>query len=66
MRLMAIHFRDNRGAPLDSGTALFHTLGYFVSVAVFPLQLISIITILLSERHQSLTDMVLGTTALNR
>ena len=66
MRLMAIHFRDNRGAPLDSGTALFHTLGYFVSVAVFPLQLISIITILLIERHQSLTDMVLGTTALNR
>jgi len=66
MQLMAIHFRDTRGAGLDSGTALFHTLGYFVSVAVFPLQLISILMILMSERHQSLTDMVLGTTALNR
>ncbi len=66
MRLMAIHFRDGRGQALDGGTALFHTIGYFVSIAVFPLQLISIVMILMTERHQSLTDMVLGTSARNR
>ena len=66
MRLMAIDFSDRDGQPFDSGTALLHVIGYFVSIAVFPLQLISTLTILVSARHQSLTDIVLGTAALNR
>lgn len=66
MRLMSIEFSDREGQPFDSGTALLHVVGYFVSVAVFPLQFISILTILVSSRHQSLTDIVLGTAALNR
>lgn len=66
MRLMSIEFSNRDGQPFDNGTALLHVVGYFVSFAVFPLQLISILTILISARHQSLTDIVLGTAALNR
>jgi uncharacterized RDD family membrane protein YckC len=66
MRLAAIEFRDASGARLDSGTAFLHTLGYTVSVSVFPLQLVSIVLMLISDRRQGLTDHVLGTAALNR
>jgi uncharacterized RDD family membrane protein YckC len=66
MRLTAIEIRDRFGAPLDSGAAFLHTAGYTVSIAVFPLQLVSVALMLISERGQGLTDHVLGTTALNR
>jgi len=66
MRLMAIELRDMRDQPLDTGTAFVHTLGYTVSVMFTPLQLISMVLMLSTERRQGLTDMVLGTTALNR
>ena len=66
MRFAAIELRSRDGGPLDGATAFFHTVGYFVSVAVFPLQLVSIALMLMSERKQGLTDMVLGTAALNR
>jgi uncharacterized RDD family membrane protein YckC len=66
MRLAAIEFRDASGARFDSATAFMHTLGYTVSVSVFPLQLVSIVLMLVSERRQGLTDHVLGTAALNR
>jgi uncharacterized RDD family membrane protein YckC len=66
MRLAAIEFRDRFGAPFDSGTGLLHTVGYTLSVMMFPLQLVSIALMLISERGQGLTDHVLGTTALNR
>ncbi len=65
MRLMGISFRDVDGAPLSSGLALAHTTGYTVSIAIAPLQLISIVMILITARGQSLTDMVLGTVAIN-
>lgn len=65
MRLMGIRFRDHRGAPLSSGLALAHTLGYSVSITVAPLQLISIILMLVTQRGQGLTDLVLGTEAVN-
>ncbi len=65
MRLMAIEFRRADGEHFDGGTAFMHTAGYFVSVAVFPLQLISIGAMLMTERRQGLTDMVLGTVAMN-
>jgi uncharacterized RDD family membrane protein YckC len=65
MRLAAIELRDAAGARLDSGTAFLHTLGYTVSVSVFPLQLVSIVLMLVSDRRQGLTDHVLGTAALN-
>ena len=66
MRLMAIEIRAADGARLDLGQAFLHTLGYTVSWAVTPLQLISIVLMATSNRGQGLTDMVLGTAALNR
>ncbi len=65
MRMMGIGLRDNEGAQLSSGLALAHTFGYSISVAVPPLQLISIVLMLVTARGQGLTDHVLGTTAIN-
>ncbi len=66
MRLMAIEIRDASGARLDLGQAFLHTLGYTVSWAVAPLQLISIVLMATSNRGQGLTDSVMGTAAMNR
>jgi uncharacterized RDD family membrane protein YckC len=66
MRLMSIEFRDSRGEHFDFSQAFMHTLGYTVSMSVFPLQLISIAMMFLTERGQGLTDMLLGTVAINR
>ncbi|MBS0124432.1 RDD family protein [Thetidibacter halocola] len=66
MRIMAIEFRDAFGRRLTFNQAFLHTLGYTVSLAVFPLQLVSVLCMFMTERGQGLTDMVLGTVALNR
>ncbi|WP_226780800.1 RDD family protein [Oceaniglobus trochenteri] len=66
MRLMAIEFRTARGERMDLGSAFMHTLCYFVSMAVFPLQLISIVLMLTTARAQGLTDHLMGTAAINR
>ena len=66
MRLVSLEMRRADGDRFDGATALLHTAGYFTSVAIFPLQLVSIVLMLMSERRQGLTDMVLGTAALNR
>ena len=66
MRLMSIELRDSSGHRIDGTTALLHTAGTYVSFAIFPLQLVSVASMVLSERGQGLTDMVLGTTMLNR
>ena len=66
MQIMGITLCDHRGAPLSSSLALAHTLGYSISVAVFPLQLISVILMLFTARGQGLTDSLLGTFAINR
>jgi uncharacterized RDD family membrane protein YckC len=66
MRLMAITIRDRHGAPLDPLQAFLHTLGYSVSVAAFPLQLVSIGLMAALGRGQGLTDLLLGTAAINR
>lgn len=66
MRLMSMEIRDAQDRPLDLGTAFLHTLGYSMSCAIAPLQLISIVLMCTSARAQGLTDMVLGTTPMNR
>jgi len=66
MRLMAIEIRDASGAQLDLGQAFLHTVGYTISWAIAPLQLISMVLMATSNRGQGLTDMVMGTAALNR
>lgn len=66
MRLVAIEFRTRRGEKFDLSMAVLHTLGYTISIAmVFP-QIISVILMLTSARKQGLTDMVLGSVAINR
>ncbi|MFD2739417.1 RDD family protein [Sulfitobacter aestuarii] len=66
MRLMGMELRDQADAPLDFTTAFLHTSGYAVSMAMAPLQLISVVLMATSARCQGLTDMLLGTAALNR
>jgi uncharacterized RDD family membrane protein YckC len=65
MRLMGVGLRDHHGAPLSSGLALAHTFGYSVSVALPPLQLVSVVMMLVTARGQGLTDHILGTEAVN-
>ena len=66
MRLTAVEIRTADGTRLDTATAFLHTLGYSVSIAVFPLQLVSVGLMLTTPRAQGLTDHILGTVALNR
>lgn len=66
MRLVGIELRDHDGLRLQSGTALAHTAGYSFSMAIPPLQLVSVVMMIVSERKQGLTDHLLGTAAINR
>lgn len=66
MRLMSLEMRGPDGQRADFGQAFLHTSGYYISMAVFPLQLISILLMIATERGQGLTDHVLGTVILNR
>ena len=66
MWLMAITIRNHDGSPLHLPMAALHTLGYSVSTTLILLQGISIILMMTQPRGQSLTDLVLGTAALNR
>jgi uncharacterized RDD family membrane protein YckC len=66
MALMGIEIRAHDGGTLTGATAFWHTAGYSVSVAMAPLQLISAILMVALGRGQGLTDMVLGTAAVNR
>ncbi len=66
MRLMAIEFRDRTGAKFDPGTAFLHTLGYTLTISTLLPQLLSAALMLTTARRQGLTDLVLGTVAINR
>ena len=66
MRLMAIEFRDRTGARFDLGTAFLQTLGYTLTIGTLLPQLLSIGLMLTTARGQGLTDMVLGTVAINK
>ena len=66
MRLMAIELRDRNGARFDLGTAFLHTLGYTLTIGTLLPQLLSIGLMLTTARGQGLTDMVLGTVAINK
>ena len=66
MRLASLELRTREGLRFDGATAFLHTAGYVVSVAVFPLQLVSIVLMLTSARGQGLTDHLLGTAVINR
>lgn len=66
MRLLAIELRTRDDRRFDLPIAFAHTLGYTVSLMMPLLQLLSIGMMLGSERRQGLSDLVLGTVALNR
>ena len=66
MRFMGIELRDAFGERMDMGKALAHTAGYFISMAFFVVQIISIIMMLTSARCQGLTDAFLGTVMINQ
>lgn len=66
MRMTAIEMRTHRGERLGLGGAFLHTLGYSISMTmVFP-QIASIILMMTNARGQGLSDLVLGTAAVNR
>ncbi|UWR20934.1 RDD family protein [Sulfitobacter sp. S190] len=66
MRLVSLELRTHDDQRFDLGYALLHTLGYTISVAMPLLQLISVVLMCTTERRQGLTDLVMGTVALNR
>ena len=66
MRFMGIELRDSFGSRMDTGKAVAHTAGYFVSMAFPVLQIISVIMMLTSARCQGLTDTFLGTVMINQ
>lgn len=65
MRLMSIEFLDRQGQRFDSATALLWTVGFSLSMAFVLPQMLSAFLMLLSPRGQGLTDLVLGTVAIN-
>lgn len=66
MRMTAIEFRRADGQVFDAGTAFVHTLGYLISASMVLPQVLSVALMMLSPRGQGLTDMVLGSVAINR
>ncbi len=66
MRVTGIEFRRGDGSRFDLMTAFLHTAIYAVALSVIVLQLISCVAILATRYRQSLPDIVLGTTAINR
>ncbi|SLN16616.1 RDD family protein [Roseovarius albus] len=66
MRLTAIELRTSDGQPFNLQMAFLHTLGYSISIAIIPIQVVSIVLMLTTSRAQGLTDHFLGTVALNR
>ena len=66
MRMVGIEFRDKDGQKLSTNLALVHTLIFTIGTGFFLVQILSIILILTSRYGQSVQDMILGTTAINR
>ena len=65
-RLMGIQFRDSTGRTFDLGTAGLHTLGYLLSMSFLLPQIVSVVLMMTGARRQSLTDVILGSAAINR
>lgn len=66
MRFTGIEFRRHDGSRFDLLFALLHTAITTVCFGVFVLQLVSCGTVLWTRYRQSLADIILGTTAINR
>jgi uncharacterized RDD family membrane protein YckC len=66
MRVMGIELRRGDGTRFDFLTALAHTAIYTVCIGFVVLQLVSCLTILGTRYRQSIADLILSTTAINR
>lgn len=66
MRFTGLEFRRHDGTRFDLPFALLHTAITAVCFGVVVLQLVSCGTILWTRYRQSLADIILGTTAINR
>lgn len=65
MAFVGMELRHLDGARLDPLSAALHTVGFTLSLAVFPLQLVSIGLMLTSPARQGLTDHLLGIAPIN-
>ncbi|MGB3553723.1 MAG: RDD family protein [Jannaschia sp.] len=66
MRLMGIELRDIGGERFDGSTTFLHVLGYYASWFFIVPGLASIAAMTMTGRRQGLTDLLLGTAAINR
>ncbi|WP_417278447.1 RDD family protein [Celeribacter sp.] len=66
MRLMGIEFRDRNGARFDLGMAVLHTLLFTVWCSTGILQVVAVVLMATTARGQGLSDLVLGSAAINR
>lgn len=66
MRAMGIELRDVQGNRFDGIQAALHVAGYYATLAFVLPALASFAAMLVTGRRQSLTDMLLGSAAINR
>jgi uncharacterized RDD family membrane protein YckC len=66
MRLVGIELRRQDGERFDGTTAVLHVAGYYASMTFILPTIASIAAVLMTERRQSLTDLLLGSAAINR
>lgn len=66
MRLVSLEFRTHKGEKFDLGIGFLHTLGYTISMSMVLPQVVSVVLMLTTARAQGLSDMVLGTAAINK
>ncbi|MEM8751346.1 MAG: RDD family protein [Pseudomonadota bacterium] len=64
MRAMEIELRDGSGARFGFGTALFHTLLFYLSFTFFVLHLVSIVMMAGSAMGRALHDLPFGSTMI--
>jgi len=63
---MGIEFRTRTGERFDTGLALLHTAMFYGWSALGFMQLLSVGLMIGTARKQSLSDLILGSAAINR
>jgi len=66
MMLTGIEFRDAQGQRFSFGTAFLHTLAYSMIFTSGIFQVASCLAILMTDKGQSIPDLLLGTVAINK
>lgn len=66
MRLVAIEFRTSSGAHFDPAMAMLHTGLFSASFVILPVQIASVMFMATTPKAQGLSDLFLGTVAVNR